>query len=422
MLSKVATYETQYSVSSGNNYQVPLQEYNGSFFTDNYTYEVVAKNNSLSSNNVATAIFVSKGSNNGYELVELDNMSKTGANPKFVLDSKGRPSISTFSPQSATQDISVIYTKYLGSASTINTTKSLIEQTASSIELQVKKLTAETEYNNILLNSDFSSGWEGWINVDPQYSIVDKNTFGITLPDAITNKNKKYNTVKMTYNKNTNYPSVFSNFISVGKGQEVAIGEHLTLTCYAYIPSSSKGKLTGNIYIEFAGYYEKDQKSNPMIARHEILPKDFEYNKWFRMTASTAIPSTNSEGKKINYIRACLRYDGKNQSVNNSAIFYYALPQLERGSKPTEWSLSRLDVFSTEQLAAKIALNPESVDIIARNIDFNTDSMKIYNSNGTLNISGDTLTISNNNSSNEVIINPKGFTLKKDGVVKFKMD
>lgn len=419
-LSKVATYETQYSVSSGNNYQVPLQEYNGSFFTDNYTYEVVAKNNSLSSNNVATAIFVSKGSNNGYELVELDNISKTGANPKFVLDSKGRPSISTFSPQSTTQDISVIYTKYLGSASAINTTKSLIEQTASSIELQVKKLTAETEYNNILLNSDFSSGWEGWINVDPQYSIVDKNTFGITLPDTITNKNKKYNTVKMTYNKNTNYPSVFSNFISVGKGQEVAIGEHLTLTCYAYIPSSSKGKLTGNIYIEFAGYYEKDQKSNPMVARHEILPKDFEYNKWFRMTASTAIPSTNSEGKKINYIRACLRYDGKNQSVNNSAIFYYALPQLERGSKPTEWSLSRLDVFSTEQLAAKIALNPESVDIIARNIDFNTDSMKIYNSNGTLNISGDTLTISNNNSSNEVIINPKGFTLKKDGVVKFK--
>lgn len=419
-LSKVATYEAQYSVSSGNSYQVPLQEYNGSFFTDNYTYEVVAKNNSLSSNNVATAIFVSKGSNNGYELVELDNISKTGANPKFVLDSKGRPSISTFSPQSTTQDISVIYTKYLGSASAINTTKSLIEQTASSIELQVKKLTAETEYNNILLNSDFSSGWEGWINVDPQYSIVDKNTFGITLPDAITNKNKKYNTVKMTYNKNTNYPSVFSNFISVGKGQEVAIGEHLTLTCYAYIPSSSKGKLTGNIYIEFAGYYEKDQKSNPMIARHEILPKDFEYNKWFRMTASTAIPSTNSEGKKINYIRACLRYDGKNQSVNNSAIFYYALPQLERGSKPTEWSLSRLDVFSTEQLAAKIALNPESVDIIARNIDFNTDSMKIYNSNGTLNISGDTLTISNNNSSNEVIINPKGFTLKKDGVVKFK--
>ncbi|WRM60194.1 hypothetical protein UM818_01885 [Staphylococcus aureus] len=71
-------------------------------------------------------------------------------------------------------------------------------------------------------------------------------------------------------------------------------------------------------------------------------------------------------------------------------------------------------------MAAKIALNPESVDIIARNIDFNTDSMKIYNSNGTLNISGDTLTISNNNSSNEVIINPKGFTLKKDGVVKFK--
>lgn len=419
-LSKVATYETQYSVSSGSNYQIPLQEYNGSFFTDNYTYEVVAKNNSLSSNNVATAIFVSKGSNNGYELVELDNMSKTGANPKFVLDSKGRPSISTFSPQSATQDISVIYTKYLGSASAINTTKSLIEQTASSIELQVKKLTAETEYNNILLNSDFSSGWEGWIYVDPQFSIVDKNTFGYTRFDTIENKTKKYNTIKMAYNKNTNYPSVFSNFISVGKGQEVAIGEDLTLSCYAYIPSSSKGQLTGNVYIELNGYFDKDQRNNPSLAKHYINTEDFEYDKWFRMTATATIPATIPDGRKMNYIRAGLRYSAKTQSVNDQAIFYYALPQLERGSKPTEWSLSRLDVFSTEQLAAKIALNPESVDIIARNIDFNTDSMKIYNSNGTLNISGDTLTISNNNSSNEVIINPNGFTLKKDGVVKFK--
>ncbi|MCI2931428.1 hypothetical protein [Staphylococcus hominis] len=419
-LSKVATYETQYSVSSGSNYQIPLQEYNGSFFTDNYTYEVVAKNNSLSSNNVATAIFVSKGSNNGYELVELDNMSKTGANPKFVLDSKGRPSISTFSPQSATQDISVIYTKYLGSASAINTTKSLIEQTASSIELQVKKLTAETEYNNILLNSDFSSGWEGWIYVDPQFSIVDKNTFGYTRFDTLENKTKKYNTIKMAYNKNTNYPSVFSNFISVGKGQEVAIGEDLTLSCYAYIPSSSKGQLTGNVYIEINGYFDKDQNKNPSLAKHYINTEDFEYDKWFRMTATTTIPATIPDGRKMNYIRAGLRYSAKTQSVNDKAIFYYALPQLERGSKPTEWSLSRLDVFSTEQMAAKIALNPQSVDIIARNIDFNTDAMRIYNSNGTLNISGDTLTISNNNSSNEVIINPNGFTLKKDGVVKFK--
>lgn len=419
-LSKVATYETQYSVSSGTNYQVPLQEYNGSFFTDNYTYEVVAKNNSLNSNNVATAVFVSKGSNNGYELVELDNMSKTGANPRFVLDSKGRPSISTFSPQSATQDISVIYTKYLGSASTINTTKSLIEQTASSIELQVKKLTAETEYNNILLNSDFSSGWEGWIYVDPQFSIVDKNTFGYTRFDTLENKNKKYNTIKMTYTKNTNYPSVFSNFISVGKGQEVAIGEDLTLSCYAYIPSSSKDQLTGNVYIEINGYFDKDQNNNPSLAKHYINTEDFEYDKWFRMTATATIPATIPDGRKMNYIRAGLRYSAKTQSVNDKAIFYYALPQLERGSKPTDWSLSRLDVFSTEQMAAKIALNPQSVDIIARNIDFNTDAMRIYNSNGTLNISGDTLTISNNNSSNEVIINPSGFTLKKDGVVKFK--
>ncbi|MDU4038104.1 MAG: hypothetical protein E7H15_12690, partial [Lactococcus lactis] len=192
------------------------------------------------------------------------------------------------------------------------------------------------------------------------------------------------------------------------------------MSCYAYIPSSSKGQLTGNVYIELNGYFDKDQRNNPSLAKHYINTEDLEYDKWFRMTATTTIPATIPDGRKMNYIRAGLRYSAKTQSVNDKAIFYYALPQLERGSKPTEWSLSRLDVFSTEQMAAKIALNPQSVDIIARNIDFNTDAMRIYNSNGTLNISGDTLTISNNNSSNEVIINPNGFTLKKDGVVRFK--
>ena len=167
------------------------------------------------------------------------------------------------------------------------------------------------------------------------------------------------------------------------------------------------------MYIEINGYFDKDQRNNPSLAKHYINTADFEYDKWFRMTATATIPATIPDGRQLNYIRAGLRYSAVNQSVNDKAIFYYTLPQLERGSKPTEWSLSRLDVFSTEQMAAKIALNPQSVDIIARNIDFNTDAMRIYNSNGTLNISGDTLTISNNNSSNEVIINPSGFTLKK---------
>lgn len=416
-LDKIATYETSYTVSNGANISARLAENNGNFFNDNYSYEVVAKNNSLSQDNIATAIFVSKGVGKGFELVELENISKTGAHPKFLID-KLNPSISLYDAQTATQNISVIYTKYLGKASAIKTAKSMIEQKADEINLEVKRLTAETDYNNMLVNSDFSSGWEGWLIQDSNYDIIDKSTFGLTLLDPVTNTNKSYNSIKMTYKNNISYPSVISNYMSVGKGQDVAIGETLTLSAYVYVPSSSKSNLAGNIYFEVAGYETKNQGSNPSIGRVTIPPEEFVYDKWIRYNVTFTIPQTTTNGK-TNYIRALLRYNGSAQSINTKAIFYYALPQLEKGSKLTPWSLSRLDVFSTEQMASKIALNPESIDIITRNINFNTDTISIQNSNGNFLITGDTLTVSNNDNSNKTTINSNGISIKKDGVDKF---
>lgn len=539
-LDKIATYETSYTVSNGSNISSRLAENNGNFFNDNYSYEVVAKNNSLSQDNIATAIFVSKGVGKGFELVELENISKTGTHPKFIID-KSNPSISIYDAQTVNQNISVIYTKYLGSASSIKTSKSMIEQKADEINLEVKRLTAETEYNNMLINSDFSSGWEGWMSQDSNYSIapksemsintddnlisngsyrndyvggstskyrrvvfklleplivghtytiafdmlvtrgdnngkitiypytpsatavtvnVDSNqrnvyTFKATQPsteillysapsgtDENTNTDVTFskvtciegsipldytigsskNVIKMQYTTSASWPSVISNFMTVGKGQEVAIGEELTFSTYLYIPSSSKGHINGFIYFELANYENKNQTTNGTIGnRIEIYPKDIVYDKWTRYSYTVTVPESTEKNGKTNYIRALLRMGAatSGQSVDKDAVFYYGLPQLEKGKVATKWTTSKLDTLSTEGLASKIALNPESIDIITRNINFNTDTISIRNTNGNFLITGDSISVSNNDNSNKTTINSNGISIKKDGVDKF---
>lgn len=537
-LNKISTYESEYLVSNKEQFKIPLHENNGSLFNDSYTYEVVAKNNDLDEENVATAIFVSKGSGEGFELVELENVSKYGSHPKFIIESK-QPCISLFESQNDTQNISVIYTKYLGKTSSIKTAQSLIEQKSDEINLEVKRLTKETTYNNLLLNSDFSSGWEGWNEHDSNFSIPQKSemsintddnlllnssyrddyvggtgqyrrivynltkpleigkeytiafdmettrgdnkgittilpyfpamsdvninvknnernvyTFTATKPSTqiliytgekgtidnentdiivteatcIEGKNPKpflsgsnKNVLKMKYTDKANWPSVMSSFLSVGKGQEVAVGEKLTMSTYIYVPSSSKGHINGFIYFEMATYENKNQTANATIGdRLEIYPEDIKYDQWVRYSYTAEIPAYTSKNGKSNYVRALLRMGAatSGQSVDENAVYYYALPQLERGSLTTDWSLSKLDVFSTEQLASKIALNPESIDIISNSLNLNTDRLTISNDVGNFLIANDEITITNKDSTNMVRLNPNGLTLKQDGIDK----
>src|SRR5690606_16448048 len=69
-------------------------------------------------------------------------------------------------------------------------------------------------------------------------------------------------------------------------------------------------------------------------------------------------------------------------------------------------------------LATKIALNPESIDIISQNLNINTDVLTIKNTNGNFTMTGDTFTISDTSGNNQTKITANGISIKSDGTNK----
>lgn len=532
-LSKIASYETSYTITPTNQ-TLDLLEYNGISFNDNYSYEVVAKNATLTSENVTIATFISKGNGKGFELTEIDSKGTATNHPKFTLE-KNKPAITLHGDTTSEQKVDVIYTKYLGSASTIQTTNSKIEQVSDNITLQVDKIHEELDLNNMLVNSDFTAGWEGWMHHSENYSIPPKSEMSINsdrniilngayhgidagaggtssrahflltkplevgktytlafegtfhpsvtevtvrpyTPDAGLNTvslnqngrttytftattNSRYiyiyagiqgstndtdfnlkkvtliegdkpldykfgssrNALKMQYTTAADWPSVYSNFMTVGRGQEVSIGDELTMSTYIYVPSSAKAAFTkGFLYFEVAGYENTKQSSNASIGKRiEIYPKDIVFDTWVRYSFTETVPESTSNGK-TNYVRALLRMAAGSQGLatNSNMVVYYGLPQLEKGNKLTRWTPAKLDALSTEGLATKIALNPESIDIISENLNINTDVLTIKNTKGNFTMAGDTLTISDTNGNNQTKITANGISIKSDGVNK----
>lgn len=532
-LSKIATYETSYQIK--NKAQKTLLEYNGIEFNDNYSYEVVAKARYDGYDTLAVATFISKGKGKGFELTIIDQKGTTGVHPLFELVNN-KPSISVYSNMVTEYTIDVIYTKYLGSASNIERTNSQIKQMSDNITLSVDKLHEELDYNNMLLNSDFTSGFEGWGYVQDIYTIADKKEMSInsdnnlalngsyqstsntstsnfkyltfilskpleigktytlsfdynvtsgdnkgkasirpytpdngiatinyekngrtvytftptvastriliysgeagasetgateisisrlTLVEGTQPKSFKHsssrNALKVNYNANAgNYPSIISNFMNVGKGQEVSIGDELTLSAYIYVPSSAKNTIKNNIYFECATYENNKQSSNPAFMRYSLSPENIIYDTWVRYYVTGSVPETSANGK-TNYLRALLRFNASSNTPSDGVLFYYGLPQLEKGNTLTRWTPAKLDALSTEGLATKIALNPESIDIISQNLNINTDVLTIKNSNGNFTMSGDTLRVSDSTGKNVTEITPSGLTIKADNITR----
>src|SRR5699024_1941800 len=148
------------------------------------------------------------------------------------------------------------------------------------------------------------------------------------------------------------------------------------------------------------------QSSNASIGKRvEIYPKDIVFDTWVRYSFTETVPESTSNGK-TNYVRALLRMAAGSQGLatNSNMVIYYGLPQLEKGNKLTRWTPAKLDALSTEGLATKIALNPESIDIISENLNINTDVLTIKNTKGNFTMAGDTLTISDTSGNNQTKI------------------
>lgn len=220
-------------------------------------------------------------------------------------------------------------------------------------------------------------------------------------------------------NFGTKWPLVSSAFMPIGKEGEFQIGDYVTASVYIYIPSTAKKDLSYKIYFELTGYENTLQTRNAPIGKVVIPTSEFVFDEWKRYSFTVKIPRMTENGF-TNYVRFLLRYNNYdlNPVYNDGTVFYYGLPKLEKGSELTKWTPALLDRYNTESMSSKIALNPHSIKMISRNIDFNTDRMKIYNDKGNLNISGDTLRVSKyaEDTKNFVEINSEGLNIRKNGV------
>ncbi|QDJ97764.1 viral capsid protein [Staphylococcus phage PALS_2] len=238
--------------------------------------------------------------------------------------------------------------------------------------------------------------------------------------DMSYNINEVRNVFKYKQNTfGTTWPAVISSYLPVGQEGQFSIGDEVTGSVYIYIPSTARKSLTYKIYFEVATYENIQQTTNPKFGVVEIPASDFVFDKWTRYSFTAKIPRSSANGQ-TNYLRFLLRYNNydKPDVYNDGTVFYYALPKLEKGNQLKPWTPSALDKYSTSSLSSKITMNPESIKMISRSIDFNTDKMTIYNSKGNLNFTGDRLRISKTalDNDNYVEINSTGLNIRKNGV------
>lgn len=228
--------------------------------------------------------------------------------------------------------------------------------------------------------------------------------------------NRTHRVVKLDYSGGS-FPALASPHLPVDTGQDLSTGDEVTFSVYVYVPSVAKDLIKSFIYIELASYENTKQTSNPAFTTFRLQPSDIVTDRWIRISTTGTIPISSANGK-TNYIRALMRYDARQNTVDPNLIFYYGLPMLEKGSVPTKWTLSPSDLIDPNSVASKISLTPESIEMISNNLRINTDIATIENTSGSMTLVGDTLTLSNKNSNDSVMIKPSGITMFKDGVAK----
>ncbi|WPH64123.1 putative tail fiber protein [Staphylococcus phage vB_StaM_PB50] len=238
--------------------------------------------------------------------------------------------------------------------------------------------------------------------------------------DMSYNANEVKNVFK--YKQNTfgsRWPAITSSYMPVGQDGQFNIGDYVTGSVYIYIPATARKYLSYKIYFEVATYENTSQTGNPKFGVVEIPASEFVFGEWKRYSFTAKIPRTSDNGQ-TNYLRFLLRYNNYDKAdvYNDGTVFYYAIPKLEKGDQLKPWTPSPLDKYSTQSMSSKIAMNSEAIKMISRNIDLNTDKVRIYNDKGNMVFTNDVLRISKTalDTDNFVEINSKGLNIRKNGV------
>ena len=193
----------------------------------------------------------------------------------------------------------------------------------------------------------------------------DKNNTPMSISDS-----EKYlglNTIQLE-DKDTTYPHARHKGIEVGN--EVKIGDKVTLSAYYYVPDASS--LEGNhMYVEIAGYNEEINEVNKTISKEMIYKEDIIENEWTKISVTATVPST-IEGAPIKYISALLRINTSKSGRDNGFRVFYALPKLEKGDKVTPYVSHPDDKIKFNELWSEWIENKNDINSIG---DVPTDIM-----------------------------------------------
>ena len=135
-LSKVSQGYAEYNVSRTS--YANLTEADGSLMDDAFSYEIAVQRKGDDSSLYA-AVFSSLGKGKGWEKTELEVKGQTGTHPELYAED-GNIRLRTMGGTS-TQDMEVIYTKYIGSFTNMKRVSSQIKQESDNILLEVERAT-----------------------------------------------------------------------------------------------------------------------------------------------------------------------------------------------------------------------------------------------------------------------------------------
>lgn len=306
---------------SENAQPVQLREVGGSLYNDAFTYEVTIQTDGME-DSLAVGVLSSKGKNKGWDLQILERKGSTGKHPNLYLYNSGKNvAVKPYEDNDTnpTTTFNIIYTKYAGTFSNVNWTKSHIEQTASDITLSVDNKMSQPSRNLI-----------------PNTVFPDENDMWARRGHGVIGKSSYYDDYMWIHEITGEPEGTVLGATSPILPLELKAGRNYTL--------SFKVMQFSNIYDDFRYCYlmNEDGKVNfyisPDLFEKKIIGKEFNGVPIYQYTA-TVQPDFGGRARVLIATR---------KSSEKNAMYYIKETQLETGSERTPYKQAPSDVLDAK--------------------------------------------------------------------------
>lgn len=387
LFRNIATYKNEYSVKTSAPQN--LKEADESLFKHPFSYEVTARVAGVTADNLVVGVFLSSNNGTRWELEILEQKGQSSYHPELFIDTNGRPSIRLWSHESAFRTVEVVYTKYAGETTSLKRSKSLIEQTAENINLEVSKKVGNDEIiskinqsaekvsidaNKIALTGNDKISLSIKDSVD-KVEIGGRNLLkntDFTVDSNVTRLVRTgHGTVNISQSKPPDYDKTFAlsqanlvagnnvGFHTKNDTIKVEKGQQYTLSFIYIVPSTVDENLTYTYLMNPLSNAEKANQKLTLTSKVKIGTAFTSFNVFKATFTFNANWSEDNAWLLI----------ASNATANGNGWIRVSEPKLERGNKATDWSPAPEEKVDKTRILAEIELSKENVKISGSKID-----------------------------------------------------